>query len=1012
MSRFRLALTALALGALSRLVAAPPPAADFSIPAGDAAVELKEFARQADVDVIFPTDQLQGVRTRPAQGPLAPAAALARMLAGTGFLVIEDPASGGFAIKRAAPVAAPFPAPAVRPRPVPARAAVSEEPVKMVPYEVTGSHIKRLDGEGPQPVVDYSGDQIEGSGVLTLGDFLSTLPFNTGSQGTLYNPSGFNTAYARGAVTLNPRGLGAQRFLVLINGRRAVTYGAPDSTGASVFDLNSIPVEAVSSVAYLKDGASAIYGSDAITGVLDIKLKEHYSGLSVGFTVGDVLQPGGEGGDPLVRDANVLAGGAAEGTSVMIDVNWYSQNGNLIQDYSRSRTTDFSSLGPKGDDDSSQSNWPFNVSLTAAQAAAAGLGTGAGYYVVAGGAPTANPTLGQFAFVGTNKTAISDANRYNYAPTSQIVPDQDNWNVLVNANRDVTPVVAVSLQLLWSDDVTDFLYTPNTINSSAVIVGNGTTQALAANPTYLSIPANNPYNPFGIALGGGSGGANSFLGRALFGPTRTYRVDSTAGSGVLGWNGSVGANWNWSLGLSYGSDLVATRARNNIRANDLQSALNGTLAGYAGDFLNPFGPSGNPAMVRSLFVTSYSAAQDFAYDGDLSASGRLFALPGGEVELAAGAEWRREELENLPDTTNYVVNPTGGSTPFSGARTIASEFLEWDVPVLGKYLELQAAARHDQYNRFGGTTNPKLDAVTSPWPGVKLRGSYSQSFKVPDLGQLFLSPTTSYSATNTLDPLNPLVPGTVYRQLQGGNPQLQPETGKVWYWGGMFDLGAVVPGLSLSVDHLDFNLSNVITTFTSSTELFTLFPSLVVRGAPTAQAPNGPIEYFNFIPINAAAYDWRGYDLGLHYALPPLPSGQWTLDGSATRITYFGYNAGTGAGVVNRAGQYNNPRWTGELLAGWKQGIVSAHLTGIYKGPYLNNANAAVWGENPLTLFNATVGYEIRRWRTQVSLACDNLFNTPPPPNGLANPSDGFDVSTYAPWAVGRFVTLKVKKEF
>jgi hypothetical protein len=211
---------------------------------------------------------------------------------------------------------------------------------------------------------------------------------------------------------------------------------------------------------------------------------------------------------------------------------------------------------------------------------------------------------------------------------------------------------------------------------------------------------------------------------------------------------------------------------------------------------------------------------------------------------------------------------------------------------------------------------------------------------------------------------------------------------------------------------LDFNLRNVITTFSSSTQLFTLYPSLVVRGAPTPQAPNGPIEYFDFIPVNAAAYDWRGYDLGLHYALPPAVTGRWTFDVAATRITYFGYDAGAGAGFVNRAGQYNNPRWTGEASANWRLGAFTAQLTTIYKGPYLDNANAAVWGENPLALFNATLSYEVSRWHTKVTLACDNLLNTPPPSNGLANPSDGFDVNTYAAWAVGRFVTLKWRKEF
>ena len=109
------------------------------------------------------------------------------------------------------------------------------------------------------------------------------LPYNGGTEGSLYNPNGFGTAYARGATTINPRGLGAQRFLVLINGRRAVPYGAPDSTGAYVFDFDSIPVDAVESVDYLKDGASAIYGSDAITGVVNIRLKRNYSGVSTEF---------------------------------------------------------------------------------------------------------------------------------------------------------------------------------------------------------------------------------------------------------------------------------------------------------------------------------------------------------------------------------------------------------------------------------------------------------------------------------------------------------------------------------------------------------------------------------------------------------------------------------------------------------------------------------------------------------------------------------------------------------
>ncbi len=977
----------------------------FDVKAGAAGTAIKEFAKQAAIEVMFPTEQMDGVTTNAVRGEFTPGQALVRMLAGTAFTVIEDSGSGALAVRRAR--RAPDPSTVARAKggASPAPASAAGPTVKLGPFEVTGSHIRRVEGEGPAPVVEYSQATLEGSGALTLGAFMQSLPFASGTQGTIYNPSGFGQGdYDRGASTLNPRGLGPQRVLILIDGHRPVNFASPDSTGAAVFDLDSIPPEAVESIDYLKDGASAIYGSDAIAGVINIKLKQDYSGLSTDFMIGNVLQPGGQGGDPLARSANLVAGGSAHGTSYLADLHWFKQTGNTIADYRRSRNTDFSALGIKGADDSTQSSWPFNVDLTAAQAAAAGFATGAGYYVVNGGTPTAAPTLAQFAYAGTSKTAITDANRYNYAPTSQIVPDQEDWSLLFKERHDFNPAVSGFIQLLGSDDLTDFLYTPNTINSSSVTVSNASSLSVGANPAYLSIPANNPYNPFGSALGGGSGAGNSFLGRALFGPTRTYAIDSTACDGVMGLDGVLASGWNW-----------------NIRAADLQSAFNGTLPGFQGSFLNPFGPSADEAMVNRLFVTSTSTAEDRAYDGEVSASGPVLDLGAGSVSLAAGGEWRREQLINHPDTANYVVIPVS-STPFSAGRTVTSEFLEVDAPVGGRYLELQAAVRHDEYSQFGGTANPKFDVVSEPLGFLKLRASYSESFKAPDLGQLYNEPLITYSSTQTLDPLNPLVPAQPYAQLTGGNPNLQPEKGKVDYLGGVIDLDAVVKGLSFSVDHYAISLSNVISTFSTPAQLEGSFPNLVVRGAPTAQAPAGVIQYFDYVPVNAAAYYWRGFDLGARYEVPPTPIGRFAVEVESTRVTYFAYDAGTGQGPINKAGQYNatgssagaTPRWTGTVQTTWSKDRTSASLAMVYKGPWNDNANAptAVWGENPLTLFNATVSYTIPRWRTKITLACDNVFNTQPPPNAYASPSDGFDVSTYGAWALGRFVSLRIKKDF
>jgi len=906
----------------------------------------------------------------------------------------------------------------------------ADQTVVLDTYEVTGSHIKRLEAEGPAPVNQYSSDTIAQSGALTLGAFLQDLPFNSGSQQTINNPSGFGQGdYDRGASTINPRGLGPQRVLVLIDGHRPVNFASPDSTGASVFDINSIPAEAIDSVEYLKDGASGIYGSDAITGVLNIKLKKSYRGLSTDAMIGDVAQPGGQGGDPMARSFNLIAGDSLRNNSYLIDVSWFKQTDNTIADYSRSANTDFSSLGVRGENDSSTSTYPFSVDLTAAEAATAGLKTGAGWYVATGGVPQTAPTASQFTFIGSSKNNATDANRYNYAPDSQIVPEQNNWDVLFKGTHDFNPNVSAFVTILSSDDQTHMLYTPDSVNSTSVTVNNASDLTAGSSPTYLSLPASNPYNPFGSTLGGTSSSSSSFIGRTLYGPTRTYDIESTDVNLLAGLDGHVGSDWTWNATTSYGSDLVVDNANNNIRAADMQAALNGTLAGYQGSYLNPFGPSANQAMVNSLFITSNSTARDSVYDEEVSATGPLFELgylsphPGLEdaVSVAVGSEWRHEQLDNSPDTTNYVVTPVS-STPFEAGRTVTSEYVELDAPVAGKYLELQAAGRHDQYNAFGGTTNPKFAAMSQPLSFLKLRGSYSQSFKAPDLGQLYNQPLITYSSTQTLDPLNPLVPAQAYAQLTGGDPNLKPEKGKVDYLGGVIDLDPVIKGLSFSLDHYAISMSNVISTFSTPAQLENFFPKLVVRGAPTTQAPNGPIEYFDYVPVNAAAYYWRGFDLGGHYKLPTTPIGKFTVDVETTRVMYFAYDAGTGAGPVNKAGQYNatgsspgaTPRWTGDVTTTWSEGRTSASIAMLYKGPWNDNANAptAVWGENALTLFNGTLSYKIPKWHTQLTLACDNIFNTQPPPNAYASPSDGFDISTYGAWAVGRFVSFRIKQDF
>ena len=245
----------------------------------------------------------------------------------------------------------------------------TEETKTLEKFEVTGSRIKRLDYETPAPVETFTVADIEAKGYVNIGDFLQSLPFNSGTANSIYQTASFQ----RGAATTNIRGLGAQRSLTLINGRRAVPYAlqSPNSGTRSVFDFNSLPAAAIESIEFLKDGASAIYGSDAITGVLNIKLKKNFSGLSTSLYYGNTLKS--SGGDTGTKQISIVAGAGSDKTKIVTAVDAKTANSNFLRDYGV-KTTDFSYLGTnKGLNQNSTSNFPANLTLTRAQAASAGL---------------------------------------------------------------------------------------------------------------------------------------------------------------------------------------------------------------------------------------------------------------------------------------------------------------------------------------------------------------------------------------------------------------------------------------------------------------------------------------------------------------------------------------------------------------------------------------------------------------------------------------------------------------
>lgn len=876
-----------------------------------------------------------------------------------------------------------------------------DETVKIEKFEVTGSRVKRVDFETPAPVARFTVEDIDAKGYTNIGDFIQSMPFNSGAANSIYQTNSF----LRGAATTNLRGLGAQRFLTLVNGRRAVPYALTNSGNRSVFDFNSLPTAALESIELLKDGASAIYGSDAITGVFHIKLKKNFSGLSVGMDYRNTLKS--SGGDTGTLGANVVAGAGNAKTKIMAAIDVKTANSNKLSDYGVN-TTDFSYLGTnKGSNLNSANNWPANLTLTRAQAAAVGLpfpnvaATVTSWtYVLNGGRPTGAPSLSQFVPApanpaNPNAVLPGNENRYNFAEAYTVYPAYDYQSTYTSIEHEVSDRLKLFAEVTYGKNSTYYAFTPGVITFST---------------EGLTLPVNNPYNPFGIPL-------TTLTARANFGPTRKYDTDGVATNFVAGARGTFMDRWDWETGVSYGSGSVSTVARNAIRATVYQAALNGTTRQTA---LNPFGPSDNQTLVNNLFTVSNAVFKADGLMWDAHASGKLFELPAGDVSTAFGVESRKDKLTTNPDTAAYLGS--GGGLPLSGSRNVNSQYAEITAPIykrpeLGS-AEIQIAARHERYSDFGDTTKPKFGGKirlpNNRFVNVVLRGSISQSFQAPALGLLYASQTTAFSSTVLQDPLRPQDTPTQMRIVTGGNPNLLPETAKVKYLGAVFEDLFKIKDLSFSADYFDFRVNQVIVTpgatFLLSERGRNQFPNGIVRDSTLGNP--GPILRLESVPSNnPAAYQmYRGFDFGIRYALRNTRTGSYTFAADATQIKKTGSDAGLGGSFFNNTGLYYNPRWKANAGAAWRYKHWGANVNADWTHHYFNDAYTVTgWGENPFTVVTASVRYN-GWWNTEIQIGANNVFNNRPPPNGRE--TTGYDPNAYGAGLLGRMLFVRVRKDY
>jgi iron complex outermembrane receptor protein len=648
---------------------------------------------------------------------------------------------------------------------------------------VTGSNISRANAETSAPVQVLSREDIEKSGRSTVAELLQTLSVD--NQGSV--PTTFGNGFAAGGSGLSMRGLGAASTLVLINGRRVAPYGLADD-GQKVFtDLNLIPMEAVDRVEILKDGASSIYGSDAIAGVVNVILRQTYVGTVVKGSYGESKYHDGE--DKRIALTHGFGDINEDRFNLFFNIEAGEKGAIWARDRAGREWIGTDDLRPWGYD--------------ATQALS-------GYITPAGDTASSSPagnvrdpnTLRYQSLPGcaqhttvTDQTGSGGGCLWNTQQYSQIQPSEKSANLFTRGTLKISDDMRAYGELTWYNKESESSSTPSGVSGSVGYPGG------PVNNSNMSLGANHPDNPFA-----GSAARLRYLTWDV-GPRRDT-VDSTFTRFLVGLKGNT-LGWDYDSGVLYSeNDLTDTR-RGYLRASVLRSLLNGTNAQMPGVYYR-IGANANlnsAALYEILSPTIKAESKTKTTVVDFKASRELGSLPGGPVGMAVGVEYRDESSELKPVTYTDQGDIVGlGYSAYSGKRNVAAAYTEFVAPVLPG-VEINGAVRGDRYSDSGNSFTPKLGAKWMPVKQLVLRGSYSTGFRAPSAAENGKGGLAFY--TNVVDPVRcAAATGTADENVEcaarsvagitSPNPDLRPEKSK------NYTLGTVWEPLANTSIALDF----------------------------------------------------------------------------------------------------------------------------------------------------------------------------------------------------------------
>lgn len=894
----------------------------------------------------------------------------------------------------------------------------SASPTNLDRIEVTGSRIRSVDVENSQPVFIMDRAAIEKQGLTSVADVLQRISANGAGLNTNFNNGG------DGSSTISLRNLGSERTLVLVNGRRWVS-----NTSGSV-DLNTIPASIIERVEVLKDGASSVYGSDAIAGVVNLITRGDYEGAEVNAYVGQYGQ-----GDGQRTSFDATVGTSSDRGNLVISVSRVEEDAVSAGDRAISAVPEF------GRGSATYSSYSANGKINASAAAGGNLALRPGA-IASGLASDPYYALNQYI------PYTSDFN-YNFAKDNYLATPQKRSALFAQGSYNLSDNITFKMDALYNER-----------RSAQQLAGF----PLSTINTGLSLSGDSYYNPYNAAYGGD--GRDVSWTHRLTEASRLYDQNTKTSHVYLGLDGFfefAGRQFNWDAGYAFNKTNEVETQVGDANLLSLEAALGASevrggrvvcVDGPGGDIIsgctpfNPLSPAGGVSqeMLDYILFTAHNTYQYRNESVTANLSGELFELPAGWLSFAAGFEHRKESGYSSPDA--FIANglTSGNSfTATSGEYSLDDAYIEVAIPLLkdlpgAQLLELNAATRYSDYSNFGNTLNSKFGFKWKPLDEVLVRGNWAEGFRAPSITNLYRGDSDTFAtysdpcsgdgrfAGNAGVQANCAARGvpagfvadynsgggvnggqTIYPFTLGGNPDLTPETATSKTLGVVYS-PSWATGLNISLDWWSIELENRISSFAANTILdkcyvdnISSYCDLITRDA------TGLVTGMFIGPINAGFQELEGYDLTVKYRLADTSVGTFGFTLDSTYVTKNRSRDSMQDDWEALNGKYfeSDPYWRlrGNLTTDWTYGDFSASWMIRYRSGLTEDVSEGTL--ESITYHDLQLSYNLP-WNATVRVGANNIFAKDPPVT-LDAFANSFDPQYDIP---GRYMYMQYTQRF